>query len=172
MSTNAIYFFYDKDTTNICAVYKHYDNYPEGAASHIEAAKDYAWKLPRFEADEFASAFVAANKNKDGGEIRLVPLFEHISRLDVMEGHKGCEYYYDITYDEVVGDLVVRTHEKKYTQIDKYIWVVKSYKTHQKMLRSFNGEEDCQGGVCGYAEVKGGECECFNKEQGEVNEQV
>ena len=29
-------------------------------------------------------------------------------------------------------------------------------------------QEDCQGGVCGYAEVKGGECECFNREQGEV----
>lgn len=147
MSTNAVYFFddtfkNDRGTTNICAVYKHYDNYPEGAASHIEAAKDYAWKLPRFEADEFASAFVAANKNKDGGEIRLVPLFEHTSRLHVMEDNKWCEYYYDITYDEVVGDLVVRTHEKKYTQTNSYIWVEKSYMPHQQMLRSFVGSTD------------------------------
>lgn len=142
MSTNAVYFFDDRGTTNICAVYKHYDNYPEGAASHIEAAKDYAWTLPRFEADEFASAFVAANKNKDGGEIRLVPLFEHTSRLRVMEGHKWCEYYYDITYDEVVGDLVVRTHEKEHTQNNRYIWVEKSYIPHQQMLRSFAKNND------------------------------
>ena len=133
MSTNAIYFF--EDVNGLYGVYKHYDNYPEGAASHIEAAKEFAWNLPRFEADEFASAFVAANKNKDGGEIRLIPLFEHTSRLHVMENHKWCEYYYDITYDEVVGDLVVRTHEKKYTQISyRYIWELTSYMPHQQML--------------------------------------
>ena len=148
MSTNAIYFFddtfqNDRGTTNICAVYKHYDNYPEGAASHIEAAKDYAWKFPRFEADEFASAFVAANKNPKGGEVRLIPLFEHTSRPEVMKDYPWCEYYYDITYDEVVGDLVVHTYEKIYNEkIKEYVWELTNYMPHQQMLRSFVGSTD------------------------------
>lgn len=148
MSTNAIYFFddtfqNDRGTINICAVYKHYDNYPEGAASHIEAAKDYAWRLPRFEADEFASAFVAANKNKNGGEVRLIPLFEHTSRPEVMKDYPWCEYYYDITYDEVVGDLVVHTYEKRYNDtIREYVWELINYMPHQQMLRSSVGSTD------------------------------
>ena len=44
-------------------VYKHSDNYPTGAAGHIAAALAHAWPLPRYEADEFAAAFIAANKN-------------------------------------------------------------------------------------------------------------
>lgn len=60
MSTRAMYTFKDKDTT--VHVYKHYDGYPSGAAQWIAAALDYAWQLPRFEADDFAAAFVAANK--------------------------------------------------------------------------------------------------------------
>src|SRR5262249_42976683 len=35
---------------------------PAGAANAIEAALDFARPLPRFEADEFAASFVAANK--------------------------------------------------------------------------------------------------------------
>ncbi len=141
MSTNAVYFFddtfkNDRGTTNICAVYKHYDNYPEGAASHIEAAKDYAWKLPRFEADEFASAFVAANKNKDGGEIKLIPLFEHTSRPEVMKDYPWCEFFYDITYDGYrFNDLTVHTYEKRYEKkINEYVWEITSYMPHQQML--------------------------------------
>jgi len=30
----------------------------------IESALEFAWKLPRYEADEFAAAFVAANKSR------------------------------------------------------------------------------------------------------------
>ena len=148
MSTRAVYFFNDmfrdgKDSVNIYGVYKHYDNYPKGAAYHIEAAKDYAWRLPRFEADEFAAAFVAANKNKSGGEVRLIPLFDHTSRRQVMDDHKWCEYYYDITYDEVVGDLVVHTYEKRYNDtIREYVWELINYMPHQQMLRSFVGSTD------------------------------
>ena len=39
-------------------VYKHSD----GAVCWINKALEHAWPLPRFEADEFAAAFVAANK--------------------------------------------------------------------------------------------------------------
>ena len=61
MSTRALYTFIDGDSTH--HVYKHHDGYPEWAAKHIEAALPFAWALPRFEADEFAAAFVAANKS-------------------------------------------------------------------------------------------------------------
>ena len=149
MGTRAIYFFDDtfrnnRGTTNICAVYKHYDNYPKGAAYHIEAAKDYAWRLPRFEADEFAAAFVAANKNKSGGEVRLIPLFEHTSHRQVMEDYPSCEYYYKITYDAYRHhDLTVHTFEKRYNdKIREYVWELIHFMPHQQMLRSFVGSTD------------------------------
>ena len=87
MSTRAAYVF--KDEYNEFAVYKHHDGYPDGAKESLAKALDFAWELPRFEADEFAAAFVAANKvgahvalelskgNKDyrhfvGGGVRLL----------------------------------------------------------------------------------------------------
>lgn len=82
MSTRGMYTFIDEDGSQY-HVYKHHDSYPDGkcgAISHIEKASNFAWLLPRFEADEFAAAFVAAHKipNPDvpaqirGGEIRLM----------------------------------------------------------------------------------------------------
>lgn len=71
MSTRAIYHFTDK-SWNIYDVYKHHDNYPSGAYEAIKAALKKAWALPRFEADEFAAGFIAANKDYAGG-VRLVP---------------------------------------------------------------------------------------------------
>lgn len=62
MSTRAIYsFFGDDDAPR--HVYKHSDGYPTGAAEAIENALEFAWPLPRYENDEFAAAFVAANKS-------------------------------------------------------------------------------------------------------------
>jgi hypothetical protein len=61
MSTRAMYTF--RDETGEYHVYKHSDGYPTGAAQWIEAALPFAWTFPRFEADEFAAAFVAANKS-------------------------------------------------------------------------------------------------------------
>lgn len=66
MSTRAIYTFREPRPFDGCPdsyhVYKHHDGYPEGAVTFIRAALDHAWILPRFEADDFAAAFVAANK--------------------------------------------------------------------------------------------------------------
>ena len=62
MSTRAVYTFIgDQDAPR--HVYKHSDNYPTGACDAIEAALAFAWPLPRYENDEFAAAFVAANKS-------------------------------------------------------------------------------------------------------------
>jgi hypothetical protein len=66
MSTRACYRFIPEhgpnDFPGVVTVYKHQDGYPSGAAKAIEAALPYAWPLPRFEADEFAAAFVRGNK--------------------------------------------------------------------------------------------------------------
>lgn len=73
MSTRAVYRFIDagvppKSSEHI-QVYIHSDGYPTWAWNYFDAvfqAKN-AWELPRFEADEFAAAFIAANKDRPGG---------------------------------------------------------------------------------------------------------
>jgi hypothetical protein len=64
MGTRACYRFIDRpgEGAEVITIYKHSDGYPEGAVCWITKALDFAWPLPRFEADEFAAAFVAANK--------------------------------------------------------------------------------------------------------------
>lgn len=70
MSTRAIYTFKDSDGSH--NVYKHHDGYPSGALDAIEATArgQNVWRLPRFEADEFAAGFIAENKGGSGG-VRL-----------------------------------------------------------------------------------------------------
>jgi len=76
MSTNALIYIVEPSDTidgseTIYAIYKHWDGYPSGVQSMIEDALKIAWPLPRFEANEFAASFVAANK-KGSGDVRLV----------------------------------------------------------------------------------------------------
>jgi hypothetical protein len=66
MSTSATITFVD-DTAGKVSIYSHGDGYPSGITEMIEKAKKLAWDLPRFEADEFAAAFIAANKDRAGG---------------------------------------------------------------------------------------------------------
>jgi hypothetical protein len=68
MGTRAVYTFIDTDERH--SVFKHWDGYPRWACRFIAHALPLAWPLPRFEADEFAAAFVAANK-KEAGNVRL-----------------------------------------------------------------------------------------------------
>jgi hypothetical protein len=72
MSTRGLYTFKGESQRDSWNVYKHYDNYPTGAAEAITLALNYAWPLPRYEADEFATAFIAANK-AGAGNVRLMP---------------------------------------------------------------------------------------------------
>jgi len=61
-----------KDEYNTFTVYKHWDGYPSNILPLIEKAKTKAWELPRFEADEFATAFISVAKpDKGGGDVRL-----------------------------------------------------------------------------------------------------
>lgn len=94
MSTRALFSF--KDSDSLITVYKHYDGYPEkrGAYGFIAKAVGFAWELPRFEADDFAAAFVAANKKQGGGDIRL--LSADATNGDVL----GIEYEYTITAEK------------------------------------------------------------------------
>jgi hypothetical protein len=63
MSARACYRFWPLDDwPGVVTVYQHQDGDPAGAAKAIEAALAFAWPLPRYECEEFAAAFVAANK--------------------------------------------------------------------------------------------------------------
>lgn len=76
MSTRAVYGFKASDEWRASPVtfwvYVHCDGYPTGAADKFNRVlqSKNVWKLPRFEADEFAAGFVAINKT-DGGGVRL-----------------------------------------------------------------------------------------------------
>lgn len=67
MSTRACYVFQEGPNTLSHIVYKHHDGYPTGAVEWLAAARALAWPLPRYEADEFAASFIAANKDGPGG---------------------------------------------------------------------------------------------------------
>jgi hypothetical protein len=106
MSTRALYTFGPDETGNAFNVYKHHDGYPSGAAAALKSAFSRAWELPRFEADEFAAAFVAANKYDNGG-VRLMP-----SGDPLKVAHKKCadiEYRYQFSVIE--GRPIVRAFE-------------------------------------------------------------
>lgn len=84
MSTRAVYTFIDTDKKY--HVYKHHDGYPSGALEFIARAQVHAWPLPRFEASEFACAFISANKSEAGG----------IYLTDTYKSHGDLEYRYEI----------------------------------------------------------------------------
>lgn len=91
MSTRALYTFRDADGDY--TVFKHWDNYPSGAHEFIAKALAYAWELPRFEADEFAASFIAANKKAGGGDLRL--LAPDATNADAL----GVEFWYTVEAD-------------------------------------------------------------------------
>lgn len=97
MSTRAAYTFIDE--TGVFHVYKHWDGYPTGAAMHLKATLESgkAWALPRYEADEFAAAFIAANKDSDG-DIRLLKSPRKVSDI---------EYAYTV-WKADDGELMIR----------------------------------------------------------------
>lgn len=99
MSTRATYQF--KDDMSDFTVYKHYDGYPEAAISFIENSKKVAWPLPRFEASDFAAAFIAGNK-ESGGDVYLTTN---------REAHGDTEYHYIITHYGKEKDVWVEIQE-------------------------------------------------------------
>ena len=102
MGPRAVYSFSDDRET--FHVYKHWDGYPENALQYISFAKDRAWKLPRYEADEFAASFVAANKSGEG-DIRLTPLYNK---------HGDLDYRYEVRCRSNDKDLHVTIYDVGY----------------------------------------------------------
>jgi len=134
MGTRAIYIFEDEHEE--VHVYKHYDNYPQGAVDFIENAKEFAWDLPRFEADEFAASFVAANKDRKGGGIRLVNA-RFKDRDEMLEANDWCDYYYVISKHNS-QDLWIEIWESQYmSSRDKCLWVLIDELTHTEMKEKY-----------------------------------
>lgn len=98
MSTRAAYTFVDTDGAT-SHVYVHHDGYPEGAAEKfaLTLASGQIWPLPRYEADEFAAGFIAANK-REGGSVRLLADPKMVGDL---------EYHYTVTQAKS-GTLMVQ----------------------------------------------------------------
>jgi len=133
MGTRAIYIFEDEHEE--VHVYKHYDNYPQGAVDFIENAKEFAWGLPRFEADEFAAAFVAANKNRKGGEVRLVNA-RFKDREEMLEANHWCDYHYVISKHNS-QDLWIEIYDRQHVDKYTYDWVLMDELTHTEMKEKY-----------------------------------
>ena len=109
MSTRACYTF--TDSQGDFHVYKHHDGYPYtggerlegGGLVWIENAKRLAWDFPRFEADDFAASFVAANKDGGGG-CRL------INKAHPWEFSSDSEYWYKIDNTDAALDVWVEVY--------------------------------------------------------------
>jgi hypothetical protein len=113
MSTRAVYTF--KDENKRFSVYKHHDGYPEGAAQFIRAGIAKSWAHDendpypldaRFEADDMAAAFVAANK-EGGGGVYLTT--NHLA-------HGDLNYHYTIY--KRAGVICVDAYKRLYTDDD------------------------------------------------------
>lgn len=87
MSTRSVLTFIDERGRH--SVYKHHDGYPSDTLDALLKTVPYAWDLPRFEADDFGAAFIAANKQRGGGSIRLTK---------GPEAHGDLEYDYEISF--------------------------------------------------------------------------
>jgi len=104
MGTRTVLTFKDKHDSY--SVYQHYDGYPSNVLPSITEAKEFAWDLPRFEASDFAAAFIAANKQKGGGNIYFT---------DTHENHSDLDYRYEIENND--NKLFVKVYEvQKYDE--------------------------------------------------------
>lgn len=125
MGTRSVFTFKDEDKS--FAVYKHWDGYPQGAAEFLTNAIPFSWKLPRYEADEFAAAFIAANKTVGGGDIRLT---DHVS------SHGDLEYHYELT-QAPNGQLIIRASEVEYEYINSHDYQIAFNEIFYGRLKDF-----------------------------------
>jgi hypothetical protein len=76
-------------------IYRHCDGYPEGIIPDLAMALQYAWELPRFEADDFAAAIVRAWKQEGGGNIYIDGSPKGFELV-----HGDTEYVYVVKFDK------------------------------------------------------------------------
>ena len=100
MSTRSNIIVKDKHDDKGVQLYRHSDGYPDGkhgVIANLPRALQFAWELPRMEADDFSAAIIRAWKDH-GGNIYID------GTADLPESlHGDIEYYYIIEADNNVG---------------------------------------------------------------------
>src|SRR5262249_60391012 len=86
-------------------VYRHWDGYPKAVIPELIKALEFAWPLPRFEADDFAAAIVRAWKD-GGGHIRIDGNPKGFELV-----HGDTEYVYVIKFDKRKEEPFVEIYE-------------------------------------------------------------
>lgn len=110
MGTKAAIKFTDENGAQ-AIVYTQYDGDPRGIQQKLQATikSELVWTLPRFEADEFAAGFIAANKKYSGG-IRV------LSNIDDL----WCDFLYVVNFNSNLGEIGVTVgHCKGYDELDR-----------------------------------------------------
>ena len=95
MSTRAVVTI--KDERDEFHIYTHCDGYPEYQVKRLVDAVPFAWELPRFEAMDFAAAFVRGSKEK-GGNIYLTKHWDN---------HGDLEFRYEVSEDKGILHIKV-----------------------------------------------------------------
>lgn len=117
MSTRSVISFHDKDEQKTTFhVYKHCDGYPEGIWDALNLAKPFAWEWPRYEAMEFAAAFVRGNKSERGGNIYF---------------SQGPNKHWDLAYSYAISpgpvELMVACYAHKWRKVKGESMAVKAH---------------------------------------------
>ena len=118
-------------------VYRHWDGYPKAVIPELKEALEFAWPLPRFEADDFAAAIVRAWKNEGGGHIRIdgnPKAFEMV--------HGDTEYVYVIKFDKQKGEPFVEIYDWHSYWFDKADITKKAFKPNVMLKIYFSQISD------------------------------
>ena len=110
MGTKAAIKFAD-DNGAQAIVYTQYDGDPQGIQRKILRAIDegLVWDLPRYEADEFAAGFIAANKKYSGG-LRVLSTMSDL----------WCDFVYVVNFNSDLGEIGVTVgHCKGQDELDR-----------------------------------------------------
>lgn len=83
-----------KDESSEYSIYRHHDGYPDGPHGVLSdlnkvSVSGKVWKLPRFEADDFAAGILAELKTSGGG----------YRMSDGPQEHSDLEYVYTVRQD-------------------------------------------------------------------------
>ena len=99
MGTRAVIEF--KDENGTYSVYQHWDGNPDTVLENLKRTRN-RWHMPRFEADEFAAAYIATWKT-DSGNIRI---------SKGARAHGDLSYVYTVTHVEGARFVTVKYREK------------------------------------------------------------
>lgn len=106
MGTRAVITFHDELTKQKYSIYQHWDGDPATVHANIRLTQK-CWPWPRYEADEFAAAYVATHKT-GSGNIRLATS---------ARAHGDLSYSYEVSPQR---DAQGRTHHLKVKTKDCY----------------------------------------------------